>query len=203
MSDKIGNNEKQNDDFIAVRQVLDGNKSAFQFLQNRHSKIVASLIRKMIKNEDDVDDLVQETFIKAYNALNTFQFEYTFSAWLYRIASNNCIDFLRKKRFPTISLDKPIQSDDDDLYIEIEDSTTYADTDLMKDERMQVLHNAIDSLPENYRQIIKLRHEDELDYTDIAKKLDLPLGTVKAHLFRARKILYTALKNKQYLFLEN
>jgi RNA polymerase sigma-70 factor (ECF subfamily) len=203
MAEKPINNETNEEDFQAVKQVLAGNNSAFQILQKKYIKVVAALIRKMIKNEDDVEDLVQETFIKAYNALNTFQFGYAFSAWLYRIASNNCIDFLRKKRFATVSLDKPVQSDDDDLYIEIEDTTNRADMDMIASERHQALYKAIDALPENYKIIIKMRHEEELDYTEIAVKLDLPLGTVKAHLFRARKILYTALKNHQYLFQEN
>ncbi len=182
--------KKNEEDRFAVRQILEnGDHSYFTFIQNKYYKIIASLIRRMIKDEDDVEDLTQETFIKAYSALSTYRSEYAFSSWIYRIASNNCIDFLRKKRFPTISIDKPIESAEDDIYFEIEDKTTIPDLNIMSEEKRQIIEDSINSLPENYREIIKLRHEEELDYSEISAKLGLPLGTVKAHLFRARKIL--------------
>lgn len=195
--------ENRNEDFETVQQILAGDKSAFMIFQKKYKGIVTSLIRKMIKNDEDVQDLVQETFIKAYNALSSFQNGFSFSAWLYRIASNNCIDFLRKKRFNTVSITKFSTDSQEDEDIDIEDSSYSADSGLLNTEKYAVLHEAIQKLPENYRIIIKLRHEDELDYNEIAEQLNIPLGTVKAHLFRARKILYDYLKNKQYLFLEN
>ncbi len=201
MSTKIQpNKQNQEEDFQAIREVLDGNHAAFDFLQKKYKRIIASLIRKMVQNEDDVDDLTQESFIKAFNALSTFQFGYSFSAWLYRIASNTCIDFLRKKRFPTISIDKPIGNSEDNHFFEIEDKTYMPDDSVMSEEKLAALREAIDNLPENYREIIKLRHEKEMDYKNIAELLDLPLGTVKAHLFRARKLLLEELRNKIYLF---
>lgn len=195
--------ESMEEDFKAIRKVLSGNNNAFDYLQKKYKKIIASLIRRMVKDEDDVDDLTQETFIKAYNALNSFQFGYSFSSWLYKIASNNCIDFLRKKRFPTISLSQPVSGDDEDQTYEIADESYIADGDVLSMERKKVLYSAIDSLPENYREIIRLRHEEDLDYNEISDKLQLPLGTVKAHLFRARKILYTQLKSQVHLFNES
>ena len=99
-------------------------------------------------------------------------------------------------------MSQPIGNDEDNLFFEIEDNSTVPDLDVLHRERKQALDDAIKSLPENYREIIKLRHEEDLDYTEIAVKLDLPLGTVKAHLFRARKILYTSLVKKKYLFEE-
>jgi len=191
------------EDFKAVKRVLDGDGHAFTLLQNKYKKLISSLIRRMVKDEDDIDDLTQETFIKAYNALNTFQFGFAFSAWIYRIASNNCIDFLRKKRFQTVSLNQPVFDDDDDQFIQIEDTTSRPDLDYINKEKLDILNQAINKLPENYREIIKLRHEYEMDYTDIAKKMDIPLGTVKAHLFRARKILLEELKGKKKFLLND
>ena len=156
----------------------------------------------MIKNDSDVEDLVQETFIKAYKALDKFKFNYSFSAWIYRIASNNTIDFLRKRRFDTFSIDKPIGNAEDENYFEIEDNSYSPDADLISEQKADIIRAAIDTLPENYREIILLRHEEELDYKAIAEQLDLPLGTVKAHLFRARKLLYEELKDK-YNLLNN
>jgi len=191
------------EDFEAVRSVLAGDGHAFTLLQNKYKKLISTLIRKMVKDEDDVDDLIQETFIKAYNALETFQFGFAFSAWIYRIASNNCIDFLRKKRFQTVSINQPVFDEEDDQYIQIEDTTARPDTEYLNKEKREIINEAIDKLPENYREIIKLRHEYEMDYIDIAKKMDIPIGTVKAHLFRARKILLSELKGKKHLLMDN
>jgi len=196
---KLSNEE----DFESVRQILAGDSSAFANIQNKYQGKIAALIRRMIKNPDDVEDLTQETFIKAYNALPKFQFGYSFSAWIYRIASNNCIDFLRKRRFHTISIDQPLGDPEDDNFFEIEDNTYIPDLDVLSNEKKQIINDAIKELPDNYREIIELRHKGEMDYKEISAKLDLPLGTVKAHLFRARKILLEALKNNAHILRDN
>ncbi len=191
-----------NEDAEVIIRILDGEVNAFGILQKKYKRVISSLIRKMIKDEDDIDDLVQETFIKAYRALDRYQSSYSFSAWIYRIASNTCIDFLRKKRLNIISIDQPIGTidEEDGLFFEIEDNSYQPDVEFINNERKAALYSAIDSLPEKYRLIIKLRHEEELDYNEIALKLDMPLGTVKAHLFRARKMLLDDLKKINHLF---
>lgn len=194
--------KSRQEDFEAIRKVLDGDTKAFEFLQKKYKYLIYSLIKKMIKNENDVEDLTQEAFIKAFNALDKFKFNYSFSAWIYRIASNATIDFLRKKRFDTFSIDRPIGDSEDENYFEIEDESYIPDQDVLSEEKTKIIKEAIDRLPENYREIIILRHEEELDYKSIAKKLDLPLGTVKAHLFRARKLLFEELKDKYSLLRE-
>lgn len=201
----LQNNKKDNtngmeEDFDAIKRVLDGDTKAFELLQNKYTRIVSALIRKMVRDEDDVQDLTQEAFIKTYNALDSFQFGYSFSAWLYRIASNTCIDFLRKKRFRTISINQPIAGSDEENFFEIKDSSYLPDINVLADERTKAIRNAINQLPENYRNIVELRHVEELDYKEISKRLDLPLGTVKAHLFRARKMMLASLKKKEHLF---
>jgi RNA polymerase sigma factor (sigma-70 family) len=198
----INSPESREQDLEAVNRVLSGDSSAFQLLQNKYNRIIIALVRKMVRNEDDVEDLAQETFIKAYKALKTFQPGYSFSAWIYRIASNTCIDFLRKKRFMTVSLSQPVGNSDDDYFFEIEDKSYVPDIGVLADERKKALKEAIENLPDNYREIIKLRHEEEMDYNQISKQLDLPLGTVKAHLFRARKLLLADLKKKKELFTD-
>jgi RNA polymerase sigma factor (sigma-70 family) len=199
----IKSQESQQEDFDAIRRAIDGESGAYTFLQKKYKKIVLTLIRRMIKDEDDVDDLVQETFIKAFSALNSFQYGYSFSSWIYRIASNNCIDFLRKKRFTMVSISGQYDDSDEDHEIEIKDNSYQPDINLMNDEKKQLLLDAIEKLPENYREIIKMRHEEDMDYKEISDKLNLPLGTVKAHLFRARKILFEELKKHVSLFNEN
>lgn len=193
-------NRRKEEDAQAVREVLAGDKRSFEKLQSRYFKLIKSLIRRMIRDERDVDDLTQETFIKAYNALDTFRFDYSFSSWIYRIASNSCIDFLRKKRFSTVPLNRSVDNSTEEYDIEIEDDSYSADQKVLMDERRKALDKAVEKLPDNYKLIIKLRHVEELDYKEIAEKLDMPLGTVKAHLFRARKTLLSCLKNQKYLF---
>jgi len=199
-SDKKQSNEE---DFESVRTILAGDSSAFANIQNKYKSKIAALIRRMIKNPDDVEDLTQETFIKAYKALPKFQFGYSFSAWIYRIASNNCIDFLRKKRFQIISIDQPIGNPEDENYFEIEDNSYIPDIDVLSNEKKKIINDAIEELPENYKKIIELRHKGEMEYKEISIKLDLPLGTVKAHLFRARKILLEALKNNAHILRDD
>lgn len=180
-----------------IRQILAGNKQAFAELERKYRRLIAGYIRRMIRDEDDAEDIIQETFIKAYNALESFKPGYSFSAWINRIASNTCIDFLRKKRFNVVSLSQSINpAGEDDNEFDVRDPDLLPDELIMSEEKSRIVRKAIESLPENYRKVIKLRHEDELDYQQIADMLNLPLGTVKAHLFRARKILGLALKKQ-------
>lgn len=197
MIDKVKSNQE---DIEVINKCLSGDTEAFGFIQKKYIGLVTSLIRRMIKVEEDVQDLVQETFIKAYNALASYQTTYSFSAWLYRIASNNCIDFHRKKRVHIISLNQKFNDSDEEEEIEIEDQSYMPDIGVINEDKRQAIIQAMSALPENYRQIIQLRHEEDLDYNEIAEKLNIPLGTVKAHLFRARRLMYDELKNKKYLF---
>ncbi len=190
----------RDEDAEVIRRVLAGDKEAFSKLQNKYKYIVSAIVRKVIRDEDDVDDLTQEAFIKAYRALQSFNFDYAFSSWLYKIASNACIDFLRKKKYYTISLSRPLDPDNPDYIFEVEDTNSLPDIELIKNERAEVVEAAIADLPEKYRTIINLRHSEELDYAEIAEKLNLPLGTVKVNLFRARKMLGIALRKHASLF---
>ena len=197
--------KSQEQDIKAVEKVLAGNSSAYDILQKKYRRLISSLIRRMIKDEEDVLDLTQETFIKAYNGLDKYQSAYSFSSWLFKIASNTCIDFLRKKRLSSVSLSQTFINDsgEETDEVELKDDSYVPDLNLLMQERKQTLLDAINSLPENYRLIIKMRHTEDLDYLEISEKLNMPLGTVKAHLFRARKILYNQLVNHRYLFTDD
>lgn len=188
------------EDAELIRRAVEGDQRAFSQLRQKYYPTIAGLIRRMMRNSDDVDDLIQETFVKAFNAIATFNHDYAFSTWLYRIASNHCIDFLRKKRLKTFSIDQPLETSDGELQYEISDSTWLPDADMHNREKTALLQTAIQELPDKYRKVIELRHTEELDYQEIANQLNLPLGTVKAHLFRAREMLYKKLKNKMYYF---
>lgn len=192
--------ESQEEDALLILQILNGDTNSFSKIQNKYKSLITSLIRKMIKNEDDVQDLVQETFIKVFNSLDKYRDNYAFSSWLYKLASNHCIDFLRKKRLSTISLQYTSSKSEEELEFEIEDRSNLPDREILFTERSEVIEKAIAKLPENYKLIIHLRHDEDLDYQQIADHMGIPLGTVKAHLFRARKILETYLRKYKYLF---
>jgi RNA polymerase sigma-70 factor (ECF subfamily) len=162
----------------------------------KYKVLISNLIARVIKQTDDVEDLTQETFIKAFQSLDRFDNQFSFSTWLFKIASNNCIDYLRKKKLKTFSIDKHIETSDDGMYFEIPDTDLMPDKKIVDRERKQIIEEAIASLPEKYRKVILLRHSEMKEYEEIAEELDLPLGTVKAHIFRARELLNKFLKNK-------
>jgi len=181
-------------DLVVVQRVLAGEVNAYAVLESKYKRIVAFLVRKMISNEEDAADIVQDTFVKAFSALKTYKGDYPFSRWLYKIASNKCIDYLRRKRFAMVSIDSPIATKDGgEMTFDPMDLGPVPVDIVLANERSAMLKNALQSLPEKYRNVIRMRHEEDLEYQEIADKLAKPLGTVKAHIFRARKLLYKRL----------
>ncbi|MFC1733046.1 RNA polymerase sigma factor [candidate division KSB1 bacterium] len=183
------------DDAAIVRKALNGNQDAFTQLLKKYRGAIYSLVLKMVKNKEEADDLVQETFIKAFGALSSFNAEFAFSTWLFKIASNNCIDYLRKKRLQTLSLDKPVESKDGQVTKEFADPIVNPEMQLIQTEKSSIIDVAIESLPKKYRIVIVMRHKEEKSYEEIAKILCIPLGTVKARIFRAREKLKKYLKD--------
>lgn len=193
-------NASKLEDYELIGKAIKGDQSSYDRLMKKYYKLVHNLIFRMIYNKEDVEDLTQEAFIKAFNSLEKFDHQFAFSTWLYKIASNNCIDYLRKKKLNTISIDKEFDSEDEDLRFEIPDNDYKPDRNILDRERKKILEDAIASLPEKYKTVILLRHQDEMEYDEIAKKLNIPLGTVKAHIFRGRELLNKYLKDKMIHF---
>ena len=184
------------EDSRIIHAALKGDDTAYKKLMNKYHDAIFNFIYRMVHDKQQVEDLTQEAFIKAFSSLGTFNDEYAFSTWLYKIATNNSIDYIRKKKLQLYSIDKPIEAMDSDYAFELPDDTYEADKELIKGQRATMLNQAIDSLPEKYRRVIHLRHVEEKSYEEIAAELKLPIGTVKAHIFRAREILYKNLKEK-------
>ncbi|MCB0718565.1 MAG: sigma-70 family RNA polymerase sigma factor [Bacteroidetes bacterium] len=180
-----------------VERALGGDESAYAELVSKYTNALQRHIARMIRGASEVDDLVQECFIKAFGALPSYSFDYAFSTWLYKIATNHAIDFLRKRKLPTTSIDQPVKAKDGEIEFELPDITYRPDQHIVEDERKQILQEAIDSLPEKYYTVIVMRHQQEKSYEEIARELDLPLGTVKAHIFRARAMLYRKLRHNR------
>jgi RNA polymerase sigma factor (sigma-70 family) len=184
------------EDSQLIQEALAGNDLAYKKLMRKYHDAIFSFIFRMIRNREQVEDLTQEAFIKAFGSLGKFNEEYAFSTWLYKIATNNCIDYIRKRKLQVYSIDKPIDSKDSDIPFELPDESYEADQGIISDQRAVLLNQAIAKLPEKYRKVIQLRHVEERSYEEIAEKLKLPIGTVKAHIFRARELLYKQLRHK-------
>ncbi|HCD52160.1 MAG TPA: RNA polymerase subunit sigma-24 [Balneolaceae bacterium] len=188
----------QDDGLVAA--ALRGNEASYKKLVDKYDRPIFFHIRKMIKEKEMVEDLVQEVFMKAFKNLDSYSNEYAFSTWLYRIATNHTIDYLRKKKLQTFSINDPVKTKDGEMEVQLPDTSFSTDAPVMKQERKEIVQNAIANLPEKYRKVIQMRHMEELSYDEIAEALDLPLGTVKAHIFRARELLYKALIDKKDKF---
>jgi RNA polymerase sigma factor (sigma-70 family) len=167
-----------------------GNEKAFEQLMKRYHKSVYYLALKMVRNAEDAEDLTQESFAKAFASIGSFDPKYAFSTWLFRIATNSCIDHIRRKRLQTLSIDQGMGNDEGGgqmLQIEDQDHNPY--DQYLRNQRREYLNLALARLPERYQRLIDLRYYRELSYEEVAEELALPLGTVKAQLHRARELL--------------
>lgn len=183
-----------------VSRAIKGDEKAYQQLVEKYNRALYFHIQKMIKEKELVEDLVQEVFIKAFNNLTSYSNEYAFSTWLYRIATNHTIDYLRKKKLQTLSINDPVKTKDGEMQVQLPDNSFATDREIIRKQRQAIIHAAIEDLPDKYRMVIEMRHMEEKSYQEISELLDLPLGTVKAHIFRARELLYKALKDKKEKF---
>ena len=180
-----------------VTAALGGDQAAYERLVAKYRGALTRHVGQMVRDASVVDDLVQDAFVKAFRALERYSPAYAFSTWLYRIATNHTIDHIRKKKLPTTSIDAPIRGTDGELTLDIPDTTYRPDRAVTSSERGRILRDAIDALPPKYHRVIVMRHEEDKTYDEIATELDLPLGTVKAHIFRARALLNKALRHRQ------
>lgn len=171
-----------------IRSVLRGNVNDFEKLVTAYEKNVYSLALRMVGDPEDAADMTQETFIKAYRSLSSFRGDSKFSSWLYRIASNVCLDFLRSRsRHPQVSLSS--SDEDEQTTFELPDMSRNPEEQLMKKLSMEAVRRGLEQLPEQQRQILVLRELGGLSYAELAQTLGLEEGTVKSRIFRARKRL--------------
>ncbi len=184
-------------DRTLVEQALAGEEEAFAQLFSKYHRGIAFHVARMVPAQTSVEDLVQEIFIKAFTSLPSYSQEYAFSTWLYRIATNHVIDYLRKKKIPTFSIDQPPSPGEEEQRYEIPDTTYRPDRHIMASQQRNILEEAIEKLPPKYKRVIIMRHKQEMSYEEIARALELPLGTVKAHIFRARQLLYKYLRDRR------
>jgi RNA polymerase sigma factor (sigma-70 family) len=189
--------EKGQYDYNLVQKALhQQDQKAYAELMERYREPIYYMLLKMVNNKDDAEDLTIEAFGKAFRRLGQYTPQFAFSTWLFKIASNNCIDYIRKKKIKAISIDQGFQTDDGDtIEINVKDAVIDPAEAMEKEERIKKMREIVDKLKPRYRKLVELRYFDELAYEEIAEQLNLPLGTVKAQLFRAREFLFQMMKN--------
>ena len=159
------------------------------------------MMLKMVKNSDDADDLTIEAFGKAFNRLHQYTPQYAFSTWLFRIATNNCIDFIRKKKMVTLSIDRTIDDGEGgEMSMDIKTTMLNPEEKFIRKQKIRIMREIVDQLKPRYRELVVLRYFREYSYDEIAQETDLPLGTVKAQLFRAREQLYDLMHKRKGKF---
>ena len=179
-----------------ITEVLNGNESLFCFLVRRYEKQIFNYIYRLVKQKEEAEDLAQETFTKAFFALRQYDHTYEFSTWLFRIALNVCRDYFRRRKIAFFSLNTPVGEEEETEWGELIEQNSFPDPDGELDNRelRRELEKAIDHLPLKFKEVIVLRHLEGLSYSDISEITNLPAGTVKTYLHRARKKLQKELK---------
>ena len=186
------------EDQALIERCLKNDEQAFEILVKKYKETVYHLALKFVKSEQDAEDLTIQSFQKAFSKLDKFKNEYIFSSWLFKIATNNAIDFLRKKKVLIVSLsstDKVVDEKKKYIITNLKDKKLNYLEQIIKSEKENQLRKYIDQLPEKYRIVVHMRYYESIPYAEISKKLSIPLGTVKAQLYRAKEILINLIKH--------
>jgi len=191
--------DKGQRDYRLVQLALrEGDQKAYAELLNNYRDSLYFMMLKMTGNPADAEDLTIEAFGKAFRNLPQYTPDYAFSTWLFKIGANNCIDFLRKsRRIQFTDLEGGDEEDPSAYPSNLPANTPDPEEHVIEKQKIQLMHVIVEKLKPHYRQLIEMRYFKEWSYEEIASSLDLPLGTVKAQLFRARDLLYQILKDSQ------
>lgn len=201
MEVKTNLTEKALRDYKLVREAVDhGNQKAYSELMAMYKDTIYFMLLKMAGNHEDAEDLTIEAFGKAFKNLGQYTPDYAFSTWLFKIATNNCIDFIRKKKKNVLNYEANEELNDSYKASNLPSETDDPEEKLLRSQKVKMMRQVVEGLKPRYRKLIELRYFDELSYEEICQELNLPLGTVKAQLFRAREFLFHILKNSKDTF---
>lgn len=189
--------DKAQYDFLLVESALTGDEKAFAKLMSRYKDAIYFMLLKMVNNKNDAEDLTLEAFGKAFKNLHQYSPSYAFSTWLFKIATNNCIDFLRKRRGVYISIENTIENGENDTPIKLRSTDPDPEEKMIRIQRAILMRKIVHRLKPRYRILVELRYFREFSYEEIANELNLPLGTVKAQLFRAREMLFKMIESTE------
>jgi RNA polymerase sigma factor (sigma-70 family) len=184
--------EKAKGDLLLVEAAKLGNEKAFANLMNRYRDSIYYMLLKMVNNPIDAEDLTIEAFGKAFRNLESYTPKFAFSTWLFKIATNNCVDFIRKKQLSPTPFDH-LQDTLENVTINIQSDLPDPEESLIHHQKVAALKIIVSQLKPRYKSLIELRYYKEYSYEEISEELNLPIGTVKAQLFRAKTLLYNIL----------
>ncbi|HZH74121.1 MAG TPA: sigma-70 family RNA polymerase sigma factor [Mariniphaga sp.] len=193
---KLNLSDKALEDFELVQNALKGDEKAFTRLLSRYRDAIFFMLLKMVNNKNDAEDLTLEAFGKAFRNLHQYSPTYAFSTWLFKIASNNCIDFLRRKKGAYVAIENE-ESGESNEAVRLKSKDPNPEEKLIRQQKAIILHHIVRKLKPRYRILVELRYFREYSYEEIANELKLPIGTVKAQLFRAREMLFKLIENTE------
>jgi RNA polymerase sigma-70 factor (ECF subfamily) len=185
--------DKAKNDLILVDKARAGNEQAYATLLNRYRDSIYFMMLKMVNNATDADDLTIEAFGKAFRSLDSYTPNYAFSTWLFKIATNNCIDFIRKKQSSPSIIDHPDEEEAEMITQNIQSETPDPEESMINRQKIAALRDVVEQLKPRYKKLIDLRYFREYSYEEISEELKIPIGTVKAQLFRAKSLLFDIL----------
>jgi RNA polymerase sigma factor (sigma-70 family) len=191
--------EKAQRDLKIVQLAVEkGDQKAYAKLMSLYKDAIYFMMLKMTNDPDDAEDMTIEAFGKAFKKLNQYTPEFAFSTWLFKIASNNCIDNIRKKKIDLLSINR-VYDDEEGIEMShnIRGDSQDPEEKMIEKQKIKMMREVVDKLKPHYKQLVTMRYFDELSYEEIAEELNLPLGTVKAQLFRAREFLYNFIKGAE------
>jgi len=186
--------EKGQYDYELVIKATNGDQKAYAELMDRYRDAIYFMLLKMVNNPSDAEDLTIEAFGKAFKSIRQYAPNFAFSTWLFKIATNNCIDFMRKKKSTPLSFETPGEEHDDPSH-QIQCEAMDPEETLINQQKLKMMKDIVAKLKPRYRKLIELRYFKEYSYDEIARELELPIGTVKAQLFRARDLLFNVFNN--------
>jgi RNA polymerase sigma factor (sigma-70 family) len=184
--------DKAKGDLLLVEEAKKGNEKAFASLMYRYRDSIYYMLLKMVNNSSDAEDLTIEAFGKAFRNLDSYAPKFAFSTWLFKIATNNCVDFIRKKQLSPTPFDH-LQDNLENVTVNIQSDLPDPEESLINHQKIAALKDIVSQLKPRYKALIELRYYKEYSYEEISSELNLPIGTVKAQLFRAKTLLYNIL----------
>ncbi len=198
--------EKAVRDYHLIEKAKSGDQRAFAELLGYYREALFRLLLRMVKSKEDAEDLMIETFEKAFRKINSYKSDFAFSTWLFRIATNHGIDYIRtsQNKYDNVYIDKVLDYDNDfQKTVVITEDSLNPEESIVNIQEKRIVKNIVQKLPPDYRRIVVLRYFEDYSYNEISEKLDLPIGTVKARLFRSRELLQSILEKHNINYGKN
>ena len=201
MNSKADFSDKAQRDFDLVQQAKKGNQKAYAKLLGYYKDSLFFMMNRMVSNTDDAEDLTIEAIGKAFKLIDNYTPKFAFSTWLFKIATNHCIDFIRKQnKYKILSIDENFNNEQKDRINIIKSQSLDPEEKMIQGQKGKLLKNIISELNPDYQDIIRLKYYEGLSYIEISETLNIPLGTVKARLYRSKELLLSTLKNENIKF---